>query len=245
LFPDVDLQYRGYMLWRGLLPERNLHDSATLESLVPRLSFPDQPGHFVAYLVPGEAGSTAPGERLVNWACYIALPQERLDSFMVDRSGHVRRGTIPPGELRADEEARLAAMMVRSLPAYYGEIVEASEQTYVQLIYTAQVPAYRSGRACLIGDAGSVAQPFTGSGVFKGYNNVSSLVRALASRESLDTALDAWSSEQTRVGNQVLKLGEQMEDAFIWNSLDLVEAGADEVERWFRDAISFPENATG
>ena len=33
----------------------------------------------VAYVVPGEHGSSAPGERLVNWAAYILLAEEHLE----------------------------------------------------------------------------------------------------------------------------------------------------------------------
>ena len=234
MFPEVDIEYRGYMLWRGLLPESRLRESDTLGTLVPRLSFPEEPGHHVAYFLPGKDGSVRSGERLVNWASYIPLPEEHVAEVMVDRSGGPRVGTIPPGHMRPEEEARLTAEAVARLPEYYGEMVTASESTYVQLAYTVQVPAYRDGRMCLIGDAGTVAQPFTDSGVFKGYNNVAGLVGALAERGDLDEALEAWSAEQTRVGDRTLELGKQMEDAFIWNSPGLAAADAETTERWLR-----------
>ena len=41
-------------------------------------------GHLVRTLMNG---STQPGERLVNWAAYIPVPESDLPSFMVDRSG--------------------------------------------------------------------------------------------------------------------------------------------------------------
>ena len=244
LFPEVDLRYRGYMLWRGLLPESELAESETLGSTVPRLSFTDARGNLVVYFVPGHDGSRMEGERLVNWASYILLPKEELDAFMVDRSGDTRIGTIPPGEMRQEEEDRLKAMMVADLPDYYGEIIDRTPRTYVQLIYTAQVPAYHSGRMCLIGDAGSVAQPFTGSGVFKGYNNITGLISALEAHENVDAALASWNAEQVAVANRILALGEQMEEAFIWNSLDLREADAEAVETWWRGAVTFPEEFT-
>jgi len=56
----------------------------------------------------------------------------------------------------------------------------------VQLIYTVRLPAYHLGRICLIGDAGIVAQPFTGSGVFKGYNNIRDLIKALNTHEAIE-----------------------------------------------------------
>ena len=116
--------------------------------------------------------------------------------------------------------------------------------TYVQLIYTARVPAYASGRMCLIGDAGSVAQPFTGSGVFKGHNNVVGLLEALSTHGDLDDALATWSNEQVHVADHLLALGKQMEQAFIWDPLDLTSADAPATEAWWRESVTFPDEFT-
>ena len=39
LFPEVPLNYRGYVLWRGVLEEKDLEDSEPLEVNIPRLSY--------------------------------------------------------------------------------------------------------------------------------------------------------------------------------------------------------------
>lgn len=244
LFPDAPLDYRGYMLWRGLLPEARMHDPGVLGSTMPRLSYRDGRGNMVAYLVPDENGSTEPGQRLVNWAAYIPLPADELDAFMVDRSGTRRTGTIPPGEMRPEREAALKESMAAALPEDYAAIVTDTTQTYVQLIYTSRVPSYGRDRMCLVGDAGSVAQPFTGSGVFKGQANTAGLIRAMEEHADLDDALSAWSEEQVASADRLLALGEQMERAFIWNGLDLAHADAEDTERWWRGAVTFPEGFT-
>ena len=241
LFPDAELIYRGYMLWRGLLPESEVQDSAVLGSTMPRISYPKLPGNFVPYFVPSQSGSIKQGERLVNWAAYIPMPESELRTFMVDREGQSLAGTIPPGRMRSKAEDYLKQLMRENLPTYYGEIAKRSQNTYIQLIYTAQLPAYHVERICVIGDAGMVAQPFTGSGVFKGYNNVKDLLSALESQNSLDDALQQWGREQVRIGNRLLALGEQMEQAFIWNSLDLATADAAATEAWWKKAVTFPE----
>lgn len=81
----------------------------------------------------------------------------------------------------------------------------------------------------LVGDAGSVAPPFTGAGVFKGYNNVNGLIDTLQRHDDLDVALDEWDASQVQLADGLLALGEQMEDALIWNPLDLATADA---PRW-------------
>jgi 2-polyprenyl-6-methoxyphenol hydroxylase-like FAD-dependent oxidoreductase len=244
IFPTIEVNYRGYMLWRGLLPESRLDDSTPLGSNVPRLSYTDLPGNLVLYFVPNEDGSIVPGERIINWAAYIPIPEVDLPAFMIDRDGKSYRGTIPPGKMRLTEEDRLKQLMQDNLPTYYGDVIAKTQDTYVQLIYTVSLPAYHQGRVCLIGDAGMVAQPFTGSGVFKGYNNIRDLLEALNTYEPLETALQYWSTEQVRIGYRLLGLGEQMEQAFIWHSLDLASADAATTESWWKEAVTFPEEFT-
>ena len=132
--------------------------------------------------------------------------------------------------------------MAAQLPDIYADIVRRTTLTYVQLIYTVQVPGYHCGRMGLIGDAGSVAQPFTASGVFKGYHNVSGLLEMLGRHDHLEAALDEWGAIQMALGDRLLALGEQMEQAFIWNPLDLADADVATTEAWFRKAVAFPEN---
>lgn len=244
LFPQVSLNYRGYMLWRGLLAERKMDDSTSLGSKVPRLSYTDLPGHLVVYFVPNHDGAIEEGNRIFNWAAYIPIPEVELPGFMIDRDGLFRDGAIPPGGVRLEEEDRLKQLMRENLPAYYGDIIAKTQNTYVQLIYTVRLPAYYHGRICLIGDAGIVAQPFTGSGVFKGYNNVKDLLQALNSYETLEDALQYWGKAQVRIGNHLLALGEQMEQAFIWNTLNLATADATTTANWWKDAVTFPEEFT-
>lgn len=241
IFPDAALKYRGYMLWRGLLPEGEINDSAHLGSNLPRLSYPQLPGNLAIYYVPDHSGSVKEGERIFNWAAYIPVPEAQLAEFMIDRDGNLLSGSIPPGKVRLTEEARLKQLMRDNLPTYYGDIVSKTENTYVQLIYTARLSAYHRGRIALIGDAGMVAQPFTGSGVFKGYNNVRDLLQALDTHETVENALQHWGKEQVRIGDRLLALGEQMEQAFIWNSLNLATADAESTAAWWKAAVSFPE----
>ena len=241
LFPECDLNYRGYMLWRGLLPECEMGDSAPLGSNVPRLTFTNLPGHLVLYFVPNQDGSVKEGERIFNWAAYIPIPEEELSEFMIGREGKSYSGSIPPGKVRVEEENRLKQMMCDNLPSYYGDIIAKTENTYVQLIYTSHLPAYHQGRIGLIGDAGIVVPPFTATGVFKGYNNVKDLLEALNHYKTLDEALQHWGKEQVRLGNRLLTLGDQMEQAFIWNSLDLAMADEATTAAWWKAAVTFPE----
>ncbi len=242
LFPDVQLLYRGYALWRGLLPETSIDDTAPIDSTVPRISHRHQPGDTVMYFIPGRDGSIEPGSRLCNWASYVPLREESIPRFMTDSSGRQREGMIPPGSMRLDEEQRLKQMALDNLPQWYANVIARTENTYAHLIYTVDVPSYYKGRMCLIGDAGAVIQPFTGSGIFKGYNNVRSLIDALQDQGSVDRALRQWDAMQVVIGRRLLALGEQMEQAFIWNPIDLSTADEKATREWWQSSVRFPED---
>ena len=242
LFPDLRPSYRGYVLWRGVLDESRLTESAPLETALYRLHYKGLPGNAVFYFVPGKDGSTSPGSRWVNWACYIPVEADALAEFLVDRDGCRHEYSLPPGSMRPGEEERLKEMMTDHLPTYFSEIVSGSVDTFVQPIFTVTVPANAVGRRALVGDAGAVVAPFTGSGVFKAMMNAVELVEALSEPGPTVEVLERWSIEQARRGSRLAALGEQMERAFVWQAPDFSTMAESEAKTWWTESITFPDD---
>ncbi len=240
LFPDLEASYRGYVLWRGVLEESRLSDTGPLETALYRIHYKGLAGNAVFYFVPGEGGSTDLGSRWVNWACYVPVPHTELSAFLVDRAGNSHEHSLPPGSMRPEEEARLKALMREHLPSYFAEIVQASSATFAQPIYTVEVPENAVGRIALIGDAGAVAPPFTGSGVFKAMMNAVELADALAGSTEVTAALQGWSRTQAERGMRLAALGRQMESAFVWDAPDFSTLSEVEARAWWTGAITFP-----
>ena len=84
--------------------------------------------------------------------------------------------------------------------------------------------------------------PFTGSGVFKGYNNVKDLVNCMKENSGLEDALEQWSKLQLQTGKRLLALGEQMEKAYIWEQLDFAMVDEKTTKEWWKASVTFPEN---
>jgi len=238
--PDAVLDYRGYVLWRGVLHESRLSDPGPLEGTLCRLSYAE--GHAVVYLVPGPDGSVEKGSRWVNWACYARVPEDELPDFLVDRGGRRRAGSLPPGSMRLEEESRLKELARRSFPPYFADIIDSSQDTFVQAIYTARVERYREGRMCLAGDAGAFVQPFTAGGVFKGMSNALDLADELAACTDVEEALTRWSARQTEAGARMLLLGRKLEDALIWSVPDFGQLDAEALQVWWQEAARMPED---
>ena len=149
-----------------MLKEDQLATIDPIANHLARMSYDE--GHAVFYFVPGENGSIEPGERWLNCAMYVRVPEAELPEYLVGANGRQYKGSIPPGQMRPEVEARLKRLAREQLPTYFADIMAAADNHFAQAIYIADVPTYHNGRICLIGDAGAVAPPYTASGVSKG-----------------------------------------------------------------------------
>ena len=241
LFPESRLKYRGYVLWRGLLPEEAMEPAGPLKDEILRLSYAGNQGHTVMYYIPNQEGSVKKGERVFNWAAYISIPESELDTLMTDHEGRLRYGTLPPGALKQENTSKLKDFIGKNIPAHYAEIIKKTIDSYIQVIYTLDLESYYKDKMCLIGDAGMVIQPFTGSGVFKGYTNVKDLISCLKENGVTGDALEKWSQKQLENGKRLLALGEQMEKAYIRDPLDFSVATGEETAAWWKASVNFPD----
>ncbi len=240
IYRGADVRYRGYILWRGVLDEKELDDSDPLEAALCRVGYAE--GHAVFNFVPGADGSVQKGRRWVNWAMYMPMSESDLPQFLVDKTGERRPGTLPPGSIRPEEVERLTQLAQKSLPPYFSDIIAASRNTFAQPIHTTSVPAYYKGRICLAGDAGAFAQPFTSSGVFKGINNAIGLSGALTAEADVDKALAAWNAEEIVTGTRMYLLGQQLEEALIWKIPNFATMSEAQMKEWWENAAKLPED---
>ena len=243
LFPDVVLDYRGYLCWRGVVDESSVAGGADVATTFARFGTTGFPGSFI-YPIPGRDGSVTVGERLINWGLYVPTPTEELADSLVGRDGRRHDGTIPPGEMRQDQERRLKERARETMPALYADIVEASRDTFVQAVHSVSVSAYRVARICLTGDAAGVATPFTGSGIFKAASNAIHLRDALDAHADVDEALEVWSESETAFADEIQDLGRQFEEAFVWNQPDFAAMEPAGAAAWWERAVRDPEGFT-
>ncbi len=236
LFPEATLNYAGYVLWRGHLPEASLSESPPLEVGIRCVGYDG--GHGIFYFVPGANDSVAVGERLVNWGVYVAVLPAELTAFMSDKVGRVHQGSLPPGMMPLATEQALKDKLMPVMPDFYAEIIERSADTFAYAIYDCQVPAYRRGRVCLAGDAGAFARPHSGAGALKGINDAIALGEALRRADSVEAALSAWNTERTAANNELVRFGNQLGTAFVTAIPDWSEMDVPAMETWFNSVVT-------
>jgi 2-polyprenyl-6-methoxyphenol hydroxylase-like FAD-dependent oxidoreductase len=238
LFPDVGIQYAGYVLWRGILHESEMAETAPLNTGVHSPGYPG--GHGIFYFVPGADGSVAPDTRMVNWGMYVPVDESSLGEFFTDRDGQSHEGSLRPGGMPLKTEAQLKSKAKERLPDFYEEIVDRSQGTFAYAIYDCHVPAYRKGRICLAGDAGSFARPHTAAGALKSINDAIGLGEAIGSMASLETALSEWNAARTETNNNLVTYGNQLGRALVKEIPDWSTMDAASMQKWFSSIVEIP-----
>ena len=216
--PRAELAYRGMVLWRGLLPERDIRVDALDGCDLLRPVY--QGGHGVVYYVPGAGQSTEPGKRLLMWGYYLQVPESALASVLVDDQERRQSGSVPFGKVHPEVRAALESRLAALLPPPLFELVHQSGNSSIQAIYSLAPRGYARDRLCLVGDAGAVFPPFAGSGVLRAVASATSLTDALAAVPAVDDALRRWKEAQLQVAAQVIPNAEGIERSAVFDMPD-------------------------
>lgn len=204
--PNVELQYAGYVAWRGLVDEAAL-SRETHEALFEKFAFCLPPREqIIGYPVAGAGNSTKPGERRYNFVWYRATSEDvDLPNLLTDATGKRWVGGIPPTLIRPDVLADMEEAAHALLAPQFAEVVTKATQPLFQPIFDVEVPQMAFGRIALLGDAAFVARPHCGMGVTKAAGDAMALVASLNAGTSVPEALLAYSDVRTRFGNSIVE----------------------------------------
>jgi 2-polyprenyl-6-methoxyphenol hydroxylase-like FAD-dependent oxidoreductase len=232
--PGAAPVYRGMVLWRGLLPERAIGVDALEGCDLLRPVY--QGGHGVVYYIPGSGQSTERGKRLLMWGYYLQVPESALASVLVDDRERQQSGSVPFGKVHPEVRAALESRLASLLPSSLFELVRQSGNSSIQAIYSFVPRGYARDRLCLVGDAGTVFPPFTGSGVLRAVANAASLTDALAGAPAVDDALRRWSLAQLQVAAQLIPVAEGIERSSVFGMPDLTTMPITATNDWMSAA---------
>jgi 2-polyprenyl-6-methoxyphenol hydroxylase-like FAD-dependent oxidoreductase len=232
--PGAAPLYRGMVLWRGLLPECDTRVDALDGCELLRPVY--QGGHGVVYYIPGSGESTERGKRLLMWGYYLQVPESTLASVLVDDQERQQSGSVPFGKVHPEVRAGLESRLAGLLPPLLFELVQQSGNSSIQAIYSFVPRSYARDRLCLVGDAGTVFPPFTGSGVLRAVASATSLRDALADASAVDDALRCWSEAQLQVAAQVTPVAEHIERSYVFDMPDLTTMPTTATNDWLSAA---------
>ena len=222
LLPDVRPEYAGYVAWRGTVVEHDL-TQRTLDALLGAITYHLMPGsHFLTYPIPGPDGSVEPGRRLTNWLWYRNVAEgDALDDLMTDRGGVRRPVSLAPGSVRREHLQALRDDARHQLPPPLHELLAATPEPFLQVVFDIEVPRMAFGRACLIGDAAFALRPHAAVGSAKAAEDAWTLGEAIrAAGFDVPEALRRWEPGQLELGRAALartrRAGERAQHTGEW-----------------------------
>ncbi|MES2631399.1 MAG: FAD binding domain-containing protein [Pseudomonadota bacterium] len=205
MLPDVQLEYAGYVAWRGLVEEQDI-SPVTRKALFENFAFCIPPGEqMLGYPVAGMDNSTRVGERRYNFVWYRpTMGEHSLDDLLTDDKGTTHQFGIAPHLIRSEvlDDMREAASSV--LAPQFCEVVEKVRQPMFQPIYDLEVPQLAFGRVALLGDAAFVGRPHCGMGVTKAAGDAMQLASSLDSFDRIEDALKDYESHRVKIGAAVV-----------------------------------------
>jgi len=206
LVPTNRSVYAGYVAWRGMIPESKL-PSYFIERLGDAITYFVYPNsHILVYPIPDHEGRVTPGDRLINFVWYCNYQSgEELTSLMTDNNGLLREVSIPPGFVSDHNVEKIKTMSLRCLPKLLSDLVVATVEPFVQVIYDVDINQMAFGRVCLIGDAGIVVRPHAAAGTAKAAADGWALADALEKHVTLQDALEAWQFSQLALAKNLLE----------------------------------------
>ena len=209
LVPGLAPRYAGYVAWRGLAPEGRVSARAA-STLSGTFAFQQGDGHMLlAYLVPGEDGSTAPGARRWNWVWYRPVDAQALPALMTDRQGRRHAFSLPPGATKDEDVAAIRADAATLLAPSFQDLVAATDELFVQAILDLQTPQMVFDRVVLAGDAAFIPRPHTAGSSAKAAADALTLAQAVqrAPATTLSAALNGWQTMRLRDGRDMTQWG--------------------------------------
>ncbi|MCU1739557.1 MULTISPECIES: FAD binding domain-containing protein [unclassified Pseudomonas] len=218
LWPEYQPGYAGYVAWRGLLPESRLPELPA-QVLAGDFGFANAGGsHILGYLVPGEHNDIRPGQRYYNWVWYRVVEEPLIGDLMTDANGHKRDYSVPEGLLAPAWREHVWREADSLLPPAFREVVQATEQPFVQSIRDLAMPRMVDGRVVLLGDAAAIPRPHTAASTSKAAFNALELARCLSQApDDTDRALANWEPAQIALGQRLLAQGQAMGDHLMFH----------------------------
>jgi len=104
------------------------------------------------------------------------------------------------------------------------DVVNRTEQPFLQVVYDVEVDRMVQGRACLLGDSAVVARPHAAAGSAKAADDAWALADALRAAPTVDDALAVYEPDRVQLGKTLLartrSVGRRSQVTNSWNSDD-------------------------
>jgi 2,6-dihydroxypyridine 3-monooxygenase len=204
--PNATFSYAGYIGWRGTQPLSGLsaHTRDTLQDAVTYNVIPNS--HILMYPIPGEE-DLGPQHRLMNYVWYRNVPAgPDLTEMLIDKRGSAGVVSVHPGQVQDRYITQMRQDAAELLAPAVAEVVLATKNPYLQVVYDLRSTRMATGRVALIGDAACAARPHAAAGTAKAAADGWTLAAALRdSSGDIPSALAKWEPPQLQLSDNLIR----------------------------------------
>lgn len=205
LAPTVEPRYSGYIAWRGVCDEAAL-SGRTRATLFEHFGFGLPVGEqIIGYPVAGPGNATVRGQRRYNFVWYRTADAAALARLLTDADGVQHPAGIPPHKVHPDEIARMRADAHALLAPQWAEVIDRTDQPFLQPIHDLMSERLAYGRVALMGDAACVARPHVGMGVTKAGADALEIAASIVAHGATPLALLRYETERLPAGRAVVE----------------------------------------
>ena len=234
LHPGASPVYSGYVLWRGNYDESRVTGSAAIDRLdaaagAAMTAFPH--GHGNLYLIPNFDDRTDPGHRRLTWNIYAPPPPG---------TDFTEATSLAPGDIDDAMFDDFRNLVDAHYPPDLASLIRLSRRDEVSLqpIYDVTVPSYAQDRTLLIGDAGALTRPHTGSGATKALSDALALADIARSADSLDDLMTQYDQQRRADSNEIVALGRRIGQAQVVETPDWMSMSPADFEQWAQGTLA-------
>lgn len=212
-----DAIYSGYMLWRGLIDERQVPGGFT-ERDIDFTEHSAARARLVTFGVPGSDGDTRPGRRRGSFTWFDTSRSQLLrQSGKLD--GDVVTGSLTGDDASSDTISELQ-QQARRWPSPWRHAIDAvlSRRDFIGTPVAEYLPPQLArASAVLIGDAAHVVSPVTGAGFHNGLLDIQALTAALrtAPPERIRQALSHYQQQRLQPARRLVAQSQQWSRMYV------------------------------
>lgn len=205
LLPEVGRTYSGYVGWRGALSETALSKEA-LAVIGDALVYEVMPhSHILSYPIQSPEGSLTPGKMTTNWVWYRNVDDAALAELMTDVRGTRQEISLSSGAVQPKHVEALRNAASSEIAPQLAELVQKTEEPFVQVVFDIEVTQLAFGRVCLVGDASSALRPHAAVGTAKAAESAWMLADAVKAADfNIPEALERWEPQALAMERQAL-----------------------------------------
>ena len=146
------------------------------------------------------------GKRLINFVWYRNYAEgSELNDLLTGNDNQNRPLSVPPGLLKEHHVLEAKAVARARMPEDIADLIEATKNPFIQVIYDVAVEKMVFQRICLLGDAAFVARPHAAAGSAKAAEDGWQLANCLEKKKDIDESLKMWERTQLRLGEDLIR----------------------------------------